>query len=165
MKPLTTLAVLVFVCFALLATFAYAQGKPIIQITPFTPTVVLAADNGCGFDILLSPQPGKPNLERAILFTNAEIFAGPVFVTLQNLATNKTVAVNISGPGTFSFSNNTFVLPGPSFVSLGAAVMQAAGLPSTALTNGRVVITFDDQGNITSASLTGTAQDVCAMLQ
>jgi hypothetical protein len=57
---------LVLLAFALLAA---AQGKPIIQITPFTPFVVSAADNGCGFHILLIPQAGRPNRERAILFT------------------------------------------------------------------------------------------------
>jgi hypothetical protein len=153
---------LVLLAFALLAA---AQGKPIIQITPLTPFVVSAADNGCGFDILFSPQAGRPNREKAIIFSNTEIITGPAFVTLQNLTTNKTFDANISGPGTFTFSDNTFVLRGPSFAGLPESVAQAAGLPRAGLTNGHLVLTFDDQGNITTASLNGTARDVCPLLE
>jgi hypothetical protein len=153
---------LLLLAFALLAA---PQGKPIIQITPFAPTVIPAADNGCGFDLLLTPQAGKPNRERTILFTNSEIIAGPLFVTFQNLTTNKTDNENISGPGTFTFSDNTFVLRGPSFATLPESVAQTAGLPRSALTNGNLVLTFDNAGNITSASLTGTARDLCPLLE
>jgi hypothetical protein len=42
----------------------------------------------------------------------------------------------------------------------------AAGLPLLSLTHGRVVVTLDQQGNITSIqSVTGTVQDVCQLLQ
>jgi hypothetical protein len=148
------------------AVLAAAGGKPIIQIAPFTtPFVTSAADSGCGFDILTSPQAGRPNRERTITFSNTQITAGPLFVTLQNLTTNKTVNENISGPGTFTFSDNTFVLRGPSFVVLPVSVAQAAGLPMAFLTNGLLTLTFDEQGNITSASLSGTARDVCPLLE
>ena len=164
MRPFRVVSALALLLLAF-ALLAAAQGKPIIQITPFTPFVVPAADNGCGFDILLTPQAGRPNRERTILFTNSEIVAGPLFVTFQNLTTNKTDNENISGPGTFSFSDNTFVLRGPSFVVLPESVAQTAGLPRTALTNGSLVLTFDSLGNITSASLSGTARDVCSLLE
>jgi hypothetical protein len=164
MKPFSVASAvaLLLLAFALLAA---AQGKPIIQITPFTPFVVSAADNGCGFDILLTPQAGRPNRERTILFTNSVIIAGPLFVTFQNLTTNKTADVNISGPGTFTFSDNTFVLRGPSFATLPENVAQAAGLPRSALPNGNLVLTFDSAGNIISASLAGTARDACSLLE
>lgn len=164
MKPfkVASAVALLLLAFALLAA---PQGKPIIQITRFTPTVISAADNGCGFDLLLTPQAGKPNRERTILFTNSEIIAGPLFVTFQNLTTNKTDNENISGPGTFTFSDNTFVLRGPSFATLPESVAQTAGLPRSALTNGNLVLTFDNAGNITSASLTGTARDLCPLLE
>ena len=115
--------------------------------------------------MLLSPQAGRPNRERTITFSNTQIIAGPLFVTFQNLTTNKTFDANISGPGTFTFSDNTFVLRGPSFTALTESVAQAAGLPRAALTNGNLALTFDDQGNITSASLRGTAQDACSLLE
>ena len=149
--------------FALLAA---AAGKPIIQIVPAPPFVVLAADSGCGFDMLVSPlsKPGQPNFERQILFSNTVIIAGPLFETFQNLTTNKTANVNISGPGTFTISTNTFVLRGPSFTVLPESVAQAAGLPLAVLTNGSFTLTFDNLGNITSASLNGTAQDACLLV-
>ena len=164
MKPFN-LAITVALFLLAFALLAAAQGKPIIQITPFTPFVSLAADNGCGFDILLSPQAGRPNRERTITFTNSQTIVGPLFVTFQNLTANKTVNMNISGPGTFTFSDNTFVLHGPSFSTLPASVAQASGLPTAVLTNGNFVLTFDDLGNITSAHLKGTSQDVCSLLE
>lgn len=164
MKPfrMTFSVALLLFGFALLVA---AQGKPIIQITPFSPFVVTSANSGCGFDMLLSPQAGRPNRERTITFNNTQITAGPLFVTFQNLTTNKTADENISGPGTFTFSTNTFVLRGPSFAFLPESVAQAAGLPRAALTNGNLTLTFDDLGNITSASLNGTAQDACSLLE
>jgi hypothetical protein len=147
------------------AVAAAAQGKPVITIEPLTPVVFPAAVTGCGFDILASPQAGRPNVERVILFTNSELVVGPLFVTFQNLTTNKTVDVNISGPGSYSGSNNTFTFHGPSFVILPESVAQAAGLPRTVLINGRLVLTYDDQFNAISASFSGTAQDACALVQ
>jgi hypothetical protein len=164
MKPIHVAfnVALLLLAFALLAA---AGGKPIIQIVPFTPVVVSAADTGCGFDMLLSPQAGRPNRERTITFSNTQITAGPLFATFQNLTTNKTANVNISGPGTFTFSDLSFVLRGPSFSALPESVAQAAGLPRAALTNGNLTLTFDDLGNITSANLSGTAQDACLLVE
>lgn len=140
-------------------------GKPIITINPLTPFVISAAD-GCGtFDVAGVPEAGRPNGGKTIGFANSEIFSGPVFVTLTNLSTSKTINLNISGPGQISFTTNTFVLEGPSFDSLPPNLAAAAGLPAVAFATGRVVLGFDNQGNITSVAFTGTAQDVCQLLQ
>jgi len=155
--------VVLLVTFAVLAA---AGGKPtMIQFGPASPFVISAADSGCGFDMLVSPQAGRPSREKAILFSNSVIVTGPLFSTLQNLTTNKTANVNATGPATVTFSDNTLVARGTSFTTLPANVAQAAGLPTVALTSGALTLTFDDMGNIASASLTGTAQDACLLVE
>jgi hypothetical protein len=142
---------------------AVAQ-KPTIQLIPFTSAFVPAAA-ACGFDVLATPQAGRPNKERVIIFNDRAIIAGPLFVTLKNLSTGKTIDVNISGPSRISFSG-TMVSTGPSINPLPADVATAAGLPLLSLIHGQIVFTFDDQGNITSIPrVTGTVEDVCQLLQ
>jgi hypothetical protein len=148
-----------------LALPAVAQ-KPTIQLTPFTSFFVPAAA-ACGFDVLFTPQAGRPNRERLIQFANTVIIAGPLFVTITNLSTGKTINLNISGPTRISFSGTpTVVATGPSIQPLPANVLTAAGLPLLPLIHGQIVFTLDDQGNVTSIqSVTGTVQDVCQLLQ
>ena len=65
-----------------------AALKPTIQLIPFTSALIPAAD-ACGFDVLFTPQAGRPNRERLIQFANTSIIAGPLFVTAKNLSTGK----------------------------------------------------------------------------
>jgi hypothetical protein len=149
-----------------LAVPAAAQ-KPTIQLVPFTSAFVPAAD-ACGFDVLATPQAGRPNKAREIQFANMVILAGPLFVTLKNLSTGKTIDVNVSGPEHFNVSSNTLVVAGPS-IGLEPPpgnLLRAAGLPPLPLAHGQLVFTLDDQGNITSIDkVTGTVEDVCELLQ
>src|SRR2546426_11894658 len=109
-----------------LALPAVAQ-KPTIQLTPFTSFFVPAAA-ACGFDVLFTPQAGRPNRERLIQFANTAIIAGPLFVTIKNLSTGKTINLNISGPTRIGFSGTTaqflgpFVIPSPAHVATAAGV-------------------------------------------
>jgi hypothetical protein len=156
--PTITLLLLAF------ALPAVAQ-KPIIQLFPFTSLFVPAAA-ACGFDVLFTPEAGRPNGERLIQFANTTIIAGPLFVTLTNLSTQKTINLNISGPGRFLFTTNTFVSEGPSIPGpLPVNVATAAGVPLLPLFHGRVIYTVDAKGNIISVSFTGPVQDVCQLLQ
>jgi len=147
--------------------------KPAIQLLPFTSFFVPAAD-ACGFGVLFTPEPGRPNGERLIQFVNAAspntaIIAGPLFVTLTNVSSGKIVNVNISGPvliGVSGISGRTDVSFGPGIPgALPASVATAAGLPLLPLFHGRAVFTIDAQGNLTAISFTGTVQDVCQLLQ
>jgi len=155
-----------------LAMPAVAQ-HPTIQLIPFTSFFVSAAD-ACGFGVLFTPEPGRPNGERLILFANAKsanfgIIAGPLFVTLTNVSTGRTVNVNISGPGRFTVSTSgaeTDFVVGPGIPgALPANVATAAGLPLLPLFYGRAAFAFDAQGNLTSVSFSGTVKDVCQLLQ
>jgi hypothetical protein len=156
----------------LMASLPALAQKPTIQFLPFpTAGVVAPTASLCGFDILATPQAGRPNGARIILFDNTGIMVGTLFLTLKNLSSGKTVDVNVSGPAllTFSDTTTTIVGMGPGIFllpPLPASVTTAAGLPPVPLLRGRAVFTVDNQGNVTSfQSITGTAEDVCQLLR
>jgi hypothetical protein len=150
-----------------LAVPAAAQ-KPIIQPLPFTDPIFIPAANACGFDVLATPQAGRPNQAKVILFANMRIFSGPVFVTLENLSTGKTIDLNVSGPAHVSLSGNTVSILGPSinlFPGPGD-ILAYPDLSPLQLIHGQIVYTFDDQENLISVDkVTGTVEDVCVLLQ
>lgn len=141
-------------------------SAPIIVVNPLTPFVLAAGPDSCPFDVYFAPQAGRPNAGKIILFANgSEIIHGATFVTATNLSNSKSLNLNISGPGSLSFSDNTFTALG---VSLSFDVPQnllPANLPLVALTHGQLVEQFDNSGNLLSVSFTGTAQDVCQLLE
>ncbi len=141
-----------------------AAGPTIVD-NPFTSFVIPAA-NHCGtFDVNAAPAAGKPNGGRVILFANSAIAFGPVFVTLTNLSTGKSINLNISGPGKFSFTNNTSVANGPTLF-LGFPPVAPSNLQGIAFATGHTVVQFDNSGNIISVSFVGnTPQNVCALLE
>jgi hypothetical protein len=153
-----------------LASLPALAQKPIIQLIPFpTAGIVEPTASLCGFDILATPQAGRPNGPRIIQFANTAITAGPLFLTLKNLSSGKTVDVNVSGPSILNFSGTTttVVSMGPGILAPAppASVTTAAGLPPVPLLHGRLVFTVDEQGNVASIqSFTGTAEDVCQLL-
>jgi hypothetical protein len=159
----------IFATLLLAARPAIAQ-KPAIVLLPFTGGVAPTQDV-CGFDIGVTPQEGRPNGERLILFGNTGIIAGPLFNTLTNLSTGKSIDVNVGGPGhlTLSETTTTVVAVGPGVFwshPLSAELAAAAGLPRVFLLHGRIVFTVDEQRNtISIQSVTGTAQDLCQLLQ
>lgn len=159
----------IFAALLLTARPVVAQ-KPTIVLLPFTGGIAPTQDV-CGFDIAVTPQDGKPNGERLILFGHTAIIAGPIFNSLTNLSTGKSLDVNVSGPGrlTFSETTTTVVAAGPGVFwshPLSAELAAAAGLPRVFLLDGRIVFTVDEQRNtISIQSVTGTVQDVCQLLQ
>lgn len=159
----------IFAALLLAARPAVAE-KPAIVLLPFTGGVAPTQDV-CGFDIGVTPREGRPNGQRLILFGNTGIIAGPLFNTLTNLSTGKSVDVNVSGPGrlTFSETTTTVVALGPGVFwshPLSPELAAAARLPRVFLLNGRIVFTVDEQRNtISIQSVTGTAEDVCQLLQ
>lgn len=140
-------------------------GAPIITVVPFTPFVI-PADGGCGtFDVYVALEPGRPYGGRLVQFAKSEMMFGPAFVTVTNLSTLKATNLNISGPVNFSFTDNTLVLFGPTLDSGTPANLLPPGLPLVAFAKGRTVVQFDNSGNVVSETFTGTAQDVCQLLQ
>ncbi len=141
--------------------------KPTIEMTPFTSFFVPAAD-ACGFDVLVTAQKGRPNKEKLILFSDKALITGPLFVTVKNLSTGKTIDLNISGPIRLDFSDNltSVTLHGASLLIGTAEQAAAAGLPQLALIHGRFGFTLGEDGQTTSYQrVSGNVQDVCQLLQ
>lgn len=154
----------------LVASLPAVAQKPIIQFIPFPTAGIVAPTSGlCGFDILVTPQAGRPNGEKMIQFSNSTIITGPFFLTLKNLNTGRTVNENVSGPSIITFSGTTItsVATGPSILAIPppVSVTSAAGLPAVPLMHGRAVLTIDLEGNLTAITFNGKAEDVCQMLQ
>ena len=142
-----------------------AAGKPTITFAPFMGLFFPAAQ-GCGtFDLLLSPEAGRPNGGRVITFSDGDqVLQGPLFIT----ATNQTNGVSINksiGPAHFLLTPDTFTSYGGQINVLPAALAEAAGLPPVSLSTGKVVETFDAEGNLISVSFIGTAENLCKLLE
>ena len=138
---------------------------PIITVNPFTPEVVPAGPDGCPFDMAVVPQPGRPNRGKIIEFADgSSILSGPVFVNVTNLSNSKSINLNISGPGQFSVSNNTFTLFGATLNFLPSTLVPP-GLSPISFAHGLTVYQFDDSGNVISVSFKGEAENLCPMLQ
>src|ERR1700739_2316746 len=126
-----------------------AAGPTIID-TPLTSFPIPAA-RGCGtFDVNAAPEAGKPNGGRTIEFFNeqgvleATIGHGATFVTLTNASNGNSVNLNISGPATTSFTNNTEVTLGPTLLIGFPASVTPPNLQGIAFAHGRTVIQFDN---------------------
>jgi hypothetical protein len=163
-KLVTTLVVL-------LPMAALAQ-KPTITVIANPGPLLALTKPFCGFDAIDQVEPGKPFKERMIQFANGgALIAGPLFVQSQNLATGQVIEINSSGPA----PSITFLPDGSTVeVATGASlwnippppleVTQAAGLPPVPYIRGRVTVTFDASGNITSMKLSGrTAVSFCSL--
>jgi hypothetical protein len=136
-------------------------------MSPLTPFVISSGPGGCpSFDVLFAPQAGRPNNGKIITFANGStISTGAVFVTATNLTSNKSINLNISGPGQLSVSDNTFTVLGPS-LDIGFQDLGSADLPSVAFVKGPVVLQFDNFGKVISVTHNGASpQDVCQSLE
>jgi hypothetical protein len=159
-----------FVALLLMFALPAVASAPIFTVTPFTPLVIASGPGGCpSFDVLLAPQAGRPNKGKVITFANgSSISTGAVFVTATNLTSNKSINLNISGPGQFSVSDNTFTVFGAS-LDIGFQNVPPANLPSNLVfAHGQAVLQFDNSAppQVTSISFVGAApQDVCQSLE
>jgi hypothetical protein len=161
MKRLVFVTLLLTVPLALLAQQSFA-AKPTIQRIPIDDTFRTGA---CGFAV----EGHTTGTIVDISYTDAqgnfhEFQAGPqVKSTYTNLLTGKSIIVNISGPGDFTFYENG----GVTLVGTGLWSWDGdpdTGAPGLFLTQGRFVQTLDANFNQTSFTRNGTKIDLCAQL-
>jgi len=153
--PFVVLAAIVLVP----AAFA---GQPTIQRIPFEDHSV---SESCGFPVQLDATGTALDISYTDELGNFHDFqAGPqVKQTMTNLVTGKTIVVNISGPGHYTFgSDGSFTLVGTGNWSWGR-VNPANLAPGMYLTKGRYVLSISASGVRTFTS-TGTTIDLCAQL-
>lgn len=141
-------------------------SAPIITITLLAAFVIPSGPDGCpSFDVYVAPQAGRPNNGKTITFANGSTIGhGATFVTATNLTTNKSINLNISGPAQFSVTDNTFTAFGAILGFLPPNLVPP-DLPAISFAHGKIVLQFDNAGNIVSITFTGTAQNICELLQ
>ena len=155
----------VFAVLLLLLALPAVATAPVIVVNPFTPFLLSGGTNTCPFDVAVVPQPGRPNSGKLIVFADGSTIGhGAVFVTATNVTTSKSVNLNISGPGQFSVTNNTFTAFGATLGILPPNRVPP-NLPPVSFAHGQTVLQFDNSGNIVSVSFSGTAQNLCELLQ
>ena len=82
-------------------------------------------------------------------------FNGPEVMTATNVSTGKSVKLNISG--TFLVASGT---DGSTTLTFTGPTLLEGGI----VNDGRAVFTFDADGNLVAASITGKQTDLCATL-
>jgi hypothetical protein len=145
---------------ALMSVPVASADKPIKEPAP-APEFI--SGSFCSdFDVLVHVLVNKEN---AITFTSgATIITGQLKVELTNLETDKTVAVNISGPFFASADGRTITLSGRS-LQFGEPGDFGPGSPAILwVTSGPFVVTSDSEGNVTGFTTSGHVIDMCEVL-
>ena len=103
------------------------------------------------------------NREVATVFSSgAVLVTGVLKVEVTNLSTGKTLALNISGPGTFNADGVTAFGRG-TWLLFGEAGQLPGPDPGMLLATGAISLVSGPAG-LTSVTVKGTVQDVCGML-
>jgi hypothetical protein len=124
---------------------------------PYMERVVQGPDTlaACSFPVLL--QPTAPDVLNLFVFSDGEVFgAGPFVGTATNLDTGKTVKINLSGHFSVAQHSDGTV----TVTSDGSVLSSRFGT----IFSGHNVIQLDANGNVTSRTLDGTEEDLCAEL-
>jgi hypothetical protein len=155
-----TAALLFAVCLAALFPAVAAADKPVIEPTP--PTEDFVIEGACEFDVLLHTVADE---SKAIIFGERMIVTGKIKVRLTNVETGKTLDLNISGPGTFTFDEEdgttTIKGGGPWLVWL---LETDEGGPGIFLTRGHLTLVGDAEFNVLAFEVRGHVTDLCAAL-
>jgi hypothetical protein len=139
-------------------------------LIPLDGTNTAGVNGYCAFPVeidYLSNQKGKDTSGPP--GSTATHFTGFASATVTNLATNKTLTFNVSGPGTFTDLDS---LPGGAFTLdvMGHNLLWTTvansfpGVPQLAFSTGHVQVSVDDAGLTTTYELNGKATDVCKLL-
>jgi hypothetical protein len=148
--------------FATLIVPAAFASQPTIQRIPFEDHFV---SQSCGFPVQLDATGTVLDISYTDELGNFHDFqAGPqVKQTMTNLVTGKTIVVNISGPGQYTFgADGSFTLVGTglwSWTNRDPATLA----PGMFLTQGRFVVSISASGVRTFTS-TGTTINLCDQL-
>ncbi len=144
-----------------------AMGKPIRSPLPDAP-FSFAAGAACTFPLIGTVVENKEVSNTFPPEPNGDVvthIAGRLVMDITNGNTNKSIEVNISGPGTIvthSDGSVTFTGLGNSLFFFSPTSIPAG--PNTFLYSGKTVVFFTASGQETLVSQSGNAQDVCAAL-
>jgi hypothetical protein len=154
----TRKATLVLALIVTVAAFAPSatSGKPIREPAPVPESFV---DPTCGFPILIEVLDQNEFIK--IFDSGRAIVTGTLKVRLS--AGENWIELNISGPLHIS-EDGTLVLGGRSVNPFPAGALGPGSDPVILLNSGRMVVTFDEEGNPTLIDIVGRSTDLCAVL-
>jgi hypothetical protein len=157
-------AVFVAVMVAALAPSPAAADQPVREGLPAAPFTLDASICGFAVDVAF-----PTNKEFSTTFANGkQIITGALTATLTNENSGKSIGINISGPGSFvpnGDGTTTFTLSGRSLIFLLPNQIGPGTPGRLILTSGPVVFQIDQNGNLTSLSITSASvQNMCAAL-
>ena len=157
-------AIFVVAVAALAAAPAAVGDRPVREALPAGPFTLDASVCGFAVDVTL-----PTNNEFITKFSSGkQIITGSLFATLTNAETQKSITVNISGPGTIVTDANgitTFTLTGRSLFFFAPGQLGPGEPGMLILTSGPATLVFDQGGNILSFDRTSASvQDLCAVL-
>jgi hypothetical protein len=133
-----------------------AADKPVTVPSPFADS----AGRYCeGFDVLVHATTN--NGTTRIFSTGAIMFTGTLKVEVTNLDSDKTIALNISGPGKISATGDVLTATGPWLFFGEAGFFGPGSPPELSTNNGRVAISLADGSFI---SRIGQSVDLCPLL-
>ena len=138
--------------------------KPAREGLPAAPFTLDASICGFAVDVAF-----PTNKEFITTFSNGkQIVTGSLFGTLTNEQNNKSLTINISGPGsivTDTNGNTIFTLSGRSLIYLFPGQLGPGSPGLLILTSGPVTFVYGPNGNIVSFHRTSASvQDLCSAL-
>jgi hypothetical protein len=142
---------------AVLLVPAAAADPPVKVPLPFPPTSGPFCED---FDVLIEATDNKEVLH--VFSSGVGLITGVLKVEVTNLSTQKTLALNISGPGKFSADGSTLTGSGR-WLLFGEAGQLPGAEPGMNLITGHMLFELGPTG-ITSADIRGQVVDVCEAL-
>lgn len=148
----------------LLAALAAVLLVPAAAADPptreFAPAADLTGQFCKGFQVHIHVVQNK---EYFTFFSNgATLITGVLKLEVTNVSSGKTLALNVSGPGTFSADGATAAAHG-TWLLFGEAGQMPGPDPGMVLASGSTSLVFGPAG-LTSITNNGTMRDVCALL-
>jgi hypothetical protein len=157
-----TLAASIILSVTALALAPLASADPPIRVVLDSPPDVTG--EFCE-DFLVRVHVTRFN-EVATIFSNGEVLVtGALTVDVTNLTTNRTIRLNVPGPGRISTDGSTVTATGP-WLLFGEPGDLGEGSPAqVTYIAGRFEFTIGDDGNISEVSdIRGQTRDICAAL-
>jgi len=132
------------------------SAKPIKEPAPLPDSFV---DPTCGFPILIEVRDQNEFIK--IFDSGRTIVTGTLKIRMS--AGEKSIELNISGPSHTS-EDGMLVLGGRSVNPFPAGALGPGSHAVILLNSGRMVVTFDEEGNPTLIDIVGSSTDLCAVL-
>jgi hypothetical protein len=141
-----------------------AADQPVREGLPAAPFTLDASICGFAIDVTF-----PTNKEFSTTFADGkQIITGSLTTTLTNEKNGRSIAINISGPGSFvpnGDGTTTFTLSGRSLIYLFPNQVGQGTPGRLILTSGPIAFQVDQNGNLTSYKITSASvQDMCPVL-